>query len=516
MTSGDPVSFPDGFLLGTATAAYQVEGSVTAGGRGPSIWDTFSHTPGKVHNGDSGDVSCRHFLRTGEDLDLLADLGPDAYRFSVSWPRIQPTGRGPANQQGLDFYRRLTDGLRDRGIRPVLTLYHWDLPQALEDAGGWPQRDTAYRFAEYAELVIRALGDQVERWITLNEPWCSAWLGYGSGHHAPGGRDVGAAAAATHHLLLGHGLALQAIRAAAPAAAAGISLNLTPIRPATGHQADVAAAWRADGNSNRLFLDPVLRGRYPADALAHYETQAPGFTVIQDGDLAVISQPLDFLGINFYSPRTVADAARGAQARAAGHWLPAAAPDPVEADLQVMTVSRPGFRRTEMGWEVEPAALSELLIRIHREYPPVPLLVTENGAACSDYVDPEGQVHDPDRIAYLDAHLRAVAAAREVGVDVAGYFVWSMLDNFEWAYGYSKRFGLVWVDYPTGTRIPKDSFRWYRDTIRARALPSAAGAASQPAASQPAASQPAGAQPEASQPAHGQPEASQPLVEAAG
>ena len=452
--------------MGTATSAYQVEGSVDADGRGASIWDTFSHAAGNTCNGDTGDIASGHFLRMEDDLDLLARLGAGAYRFSVSWPRIQPTGKGPANQDGLDFYRRLVEGLRARGIVPVLTLYHWDLPQPLEDAGGWPHRDTATRFAEYAGIVAEALGDDVGMWITLNEPWCAAWLGYAAGHHAPGGRDIGQAAAATHHLLLGHGSALQAIRAVAPDADVGISLNLIPVRPGTDHPADVAAARRVDGNHNRLFLDPIFRGCYPADVLEHYRNHAPGFSVVRDGDLEMISGSLDFLGVNYYTPITVAGESRAAAAMAAGYCVPAEA-DPVLSDLGAVPVHRPGFARTEMGWEVEPAALTQLLTRIHAEYPPIPVMVTENGAAYTDYVAPDGTVHDLDRIRYLDGHLRAALQASEVGVDVRGYFVWSLLDNFEWSYGYSKRFGLVWVDFPSGTRIPKDSFLWYRETVTA-------------------------------------------------
>ncbi|MBO0713660.1 MAG: family 1 glycosylhydrolase, partial [Acidimicrobiales bacterium] len=308
--------FPDGFLWGTATAAYQIEGSVDADGRGACIWDTFSHRAGATHNGDNGDVTCDHYRRLDEDLDLLGELGAPAYRFSVAWPRVKPSGKGPVNRRGLDFYRRLVDGLRQRGIVPVLTLYHWDLPQALEDAGGWVARDTVSCFADYAATLAEALGDAVGLWITLNEPWCSAWAGYGSGRHAPGVEDLGAAAAATHHLLLGHGAALQALRASRPGAVAGITLNLSPVRPASDHDEDRAAARRVDGNLNRLFLEPVLRGRYPADVLEHYGHHRPGFSVVADGDLEVISQPIDFLGVNFYAPSTVSATARLTEAGA--------------------------------------------------------------------------------------------------------------------------------------------------------------------------------------------------------
>jgi beta-glucosidase len=457
-------------LFGTATAAYQIEGSVQSGGRGTSIWDTFSHAAGNTTNGDTGDVAADHYLRWSADLDLIADLGADAYRFSVSWTRIQPSGKGPASQEGIDFYRRLVDGLRSRGILPVLTLYHWDLPQPLQDAGGWPLRDTATRFAEYAGMVAEALGDEVGMWITLNEPWCSAWLGYGAGHHAPGIRDLGLAAAAHHHLLLGHGEAMAAIRSVLPAASAGISLNLQPIRPASDHPDDLAAARRADGNRNRMFLDPLLLGTYPQDMLEHYSDHAPGFAVVKDEDLAAISRPLDFVAINFYNPDTVAAPSRLAEASAAGYCVPAEGPDALAADLRVVSVQRPAFSKTTMGWEVEPAALTELLTRVHAEHPGIPLLVTENGAACGDYVAPDGTIRDPDRIRYIDGHVRAVLQARDAGVDVRGYFIWSLLDNFEWAHGYSKRFGLVWIDYPSGTRIPKDSFLWYRQAMRDKVL----------------------------------------------
>ncbi|HEY2507722.1 MAG TPA: GH1 family beta-glucosidase [Streptosporangiaceae bacterium] len=469
VTSEARAAFPAGFLFGTATAAYQIEGSPAAGGRGPSIWDTFSHAPGNTWGGDTGDIACDHYRRYPEDLDLMAELGIGAYRFSVSWTRIQPDGKGPANTEGVDFYRRLVAGLRDRGIEPLATLYHWDLPQALQDAGGWPERDTAARFAEYAAVVARALGDEVSSWITLNEPWCSAWLGYGSGHHAPGIRSVGKAAAAHHHLLLGHGEAAAAVRAALPAARVGLSLNLQPIRPASDHPEDVAAMTRIDGNRNRIYLDPIFRGSYPSDMLDHYPDLR---SAIRDGDLAAIAAPVDFLGINYYSPGTVADQGRTAEASAAGYCVPAAEPDVVSADLRVIGVDRPAFDATAMGsgWEIEPQALTELLMRVS-EYTSVPVLITENGAAFNDYVGPDGAVHDADRIGYLDGHLRAVLDARAAGVDVAGYFVWSLLDNFEWGFGYAKRFGLIWVDYPTGTRLPKDSFRWYREVATRRELP---------------------------------------------
>jgi beta-glucosidase len=466
-------AFPPGFLWGVATAAYQIEGAVDVDGRGPSIWDTFSHRPGAIHNGDTGDVACDHYHRLDQDLDLLAELGVNAYRFSVAWPRVQPSGKGPANQAGLDFYRRLADGLGVRGITPSLTLYHWDLPQPLEDAGGWVVRDTAERFAEYASLVGEALGQRVGLWTTLNEPWCSSWQGYGTGSQAPGRIDVGAAAAANHHLLVGHGLAVEALRAAVPGAAVGITLNLAPVRAATDHPDDLAAARLVDGNLNRLFLEPLLEGRYPEDMLEHYRACSPGFSVVEAGDLELISRPIDFLGVNFYKPDLVVSAGRRAEASAAGYCVPSAASDAVSAELGVVGVSRPDVDKTLMDWEIDPDAMTELLVFLHRSYPSLPLYVTENGAAFADYIGPDGAIHDAERIAYLDAHLRAVGDALSQGIDLRGYFLWSFLDNFEWAHGYHKRFGITWVDYPTGDRIPKDSFAWYHEVIRGNAVPAA-------------------------------------------
>jgi beta-glucosidase len=464
-----PVHFPPGFVWGTATAAYQIEGSVDADGRGPSIWDTFSHAPGRTHNGDTGDVACDHYRRLDDDLDLIARLGVGAYRFSVAWPRIQPDGKGPAVQAGLDFYRRLVDGLRTRDVTPVATLYHWDLPQALEDAGGWTERETSSRFAEYAALAAAALGDQVGQWITLNEPWCSAWAGYGKGRHAPGRRDVTAAVAATHHLLLGHGLAVEALRAESRVPV-GITLNLAPTRSASADPADVSAAARADGNLNRLFLDPVFRGHYPPDMIEQYPDLCPGSALVAEADAAVIQVPLDFLGVNYYSPHLIADPARLDEARAAGYLVRAHTPDPVDDDLSVAAVGRPDVARTGMDWEIEPGALTELLRWVHEQYAPGPIYVTENGAAFCDYVAPDGAVRDPERIAYLDGHVRAVHDAIAAGVGVQGYFLWSLMDNFEWGYGYAKRFGITWIDYVTGQRIPKASFHWYHQVIDANGI----------------------------------------------
>jgi beta-glucosidase len=449
--------FPDGFAWGTATASYQIEGAVDEGGRSASIWDTFSHTPGKVDNGDTGDVADDHYHRYEEDVALMSGLGVGWYRCSLAWPRLQPDGRGKLNQAGVDFYERLVDALLAKDIVPWVTLYHWDLPQNLEDAGGWPERDTAQRFAEYALAVYERLHDRVKHWTTLNEPWCSSILGYCAGAHAPGVQDPGASLRAAHHLMLGHGLAIEAMRARGDAASVfGITVNLSPTEPASDDPADVDAARRADGLANRLFLDPLLRGRYPADVLEDVRSVSDG-SHIQDGDEDRIKVDLDFLGVNYYF-RTVARA--GSDPGGPSRW-------PGNGDID--TISR-GLPRTEMGWEIDADGLYDILTRVARDYPGVPLYVTENGAAFADE-KVGGEVHDPDRVAYLDAHFRAAHRAIGDGVDLRGYFVWSLLDNFEWAYGFSKRFGLIHVDYETLERTPKDSARFYAQVTRANGLP---------------------------------------------
>ncbi len=452
--------FPDNFLWGVATAAYQIEGAARDGGRGPSIWDTFSHTPGKVRRGDTGDVACDAYNRMESDLDLLSEMGVRAYRFSIAWPRIQPTGSGLVNAEGLDYYQRLVAGLRERDIEPVATLYHWDLPQPLEDAGGWPQRETAERFADYASILGRGLGDSVARWITLNEPFVVANHGYRVGTHAPGRADAAAAAAATHHLLLGHGLAVQALRAELGAAAQiGFTLNLTVVRP-TSEQAK-AVAEQIEAETNKLFLDPVLTGAYPVGAVRAGLLPAPA--LVRDGDLAIISAPIDFLGVNYYRPGTVGwrdetDELRHGEERISGY------PGAVSVTLD-------GIERSSMGWPIDATGLYDLLVQLDEQAPGLPLYVTENGMAAEDYVDPEGGVDDYERIAYLRDHLDAAARAIEGGVDLRGYFCWSFLDNFEWAEGYQKRFGLVYVDYGTQRRIPKASAEYYSRVIRANELP---------------------------------------------
>ena len=464
-----PRSFPERFIWGTATAAYQIEGAVAEDGRTPSIWDTFSHTPGLVTNDDNGDIACDHYHRVDEDLDLLDKLGVSAYRFSIAWPRILPNVSGPANQAGLDFYQRIIDGLHDRGITPLPTMYHWDLPQSLEDKGGWVNRETALRFADYAAVVLEGL-DGISKWTTFNEPWCSAWLGYGYGHHAPGRTSIGEAVAATHHLLLAHGLGVQGARSIRPEVEIGLTLNLGVIRPGTQEEVDLAAVRRADGNQNRIYLDPLFKGSYPEDMLAHYEGKEPGFTVVQSGDLEIISTPIDFLGINFYSPGTVMASGREDEARAAGYNVGPKPESDAGNDLRILGVETPGRPKTAMEWEIDATALRELLVRIKDEYTQIPLYMTENGAAFDDYVNAHAEVRDPKRIKYVHEHLTACLDAIDDGVNLQGYFLWSLMDNFEWAFGYSRRFGIVWVDYDTGRRIPKQSYHWYSGVVTSNVL----------------------------------------------
>ncbi|GGU97044.1 beta-glucosidase [Streptomyces litmocidini] len=455
----DATAFPSDFEFGTATSAYQIEGATEEDGRGPSIWDAFARRGGAVLDGSSGDNACDHYHRHREDVALLADLGVDTYRFSVAWPRIQPSGGGPVNPRGLDFYERLVDDLLDAGVTPVVTLYHWDLPQPLEDLGGWRSRDTAQRFAEYTELVASRLHDRVPRWITLNEPWCSAFLGYADGEHAPGAREGTPALAAAHHLLVGHGLAMEALRAVG-VQEAGITLNLDHVSPATPAAADVAAALRAETQRNLMWTDPLLKGRYAAAEADTWGELIERRPFRREGDLALMSAPMDFLGINYYTPSTV---------RAA----PWREPDPARrtaTDNRFEAVPVPGVRHTAMGWPVVPGALRKLLVSLRDRYGTdlPPIHITENGSAEHDALAPDGSVHDTDRVAYLDGHLHAVAEALAEGVDVRGYSVWSLLDNFEWAYGYSRRFGLVHVDFPTGRRTPKASYHWYRSLLAGR------------------------------------------------
>ncbi|MFC4536854.1 GH1 family beta-glucosidase [Sphaerisporangium dianthi] len=465
-------AFPEGFVWGASTASYQIEGAVRDDGRGPSVWDTFSRTPGKVASGHTGDVACDHYHRYAEDVRLMAGLGLGAYRFSISWPRVRPDGVGPVNTRGLDFYDRLVDELAAAGITPYATLYHWDLPQALEDRGGWTSRDTAHRLAEYAEVVHARLGDRVRHWTTLNEPWIQAFLGYGSGVHAPGRTDARSALLASHHFVLAHGLAAQALRAAGAQEVMLVvnsSLVVTPeqmLDPgAPVSEADGEAVGRANALMHRQILDPVLLGEYPAEVLAVLERHG-GLGHIHDGDLKDAHQPADVIGVNYYNP-CVVRSAPGEPADAA--W-------PGGEDIAFPAVQAP---KTAMGWPIVPEGLSRLLLQFSRDYPGTRLMVTENGAAFDDVVtpgapgepgEPGDRVHDADRTAYLESHLRAVHAAIEGGADVRGYLVWSLLDNFEWAEGYDRRFGIVRVDFATQRRLLKDSGIWYRDVIRENGL----------------------------------------------
>jgi beta-glucosidase len=435
MTSND-LNFPKDFMWGAATAAYQIEGAVDEDGRGKSIWDSFSHTPGKVQNNDTGDFACDHYHRWADDIRLMQRLKLKAYRFSIAWPRIFPAGRGIVNQAGIEFYSRLADGLLEAGIVPFITLYHWDLPQSLQDEGdGWLRREIAEDFAVYADIISRALGDRVKYWATFNEPWVFTWAGYALGEDAPGWRKgIGAALTATHHAYLAHGKAVPILRANVPDGQIGIVLDLNMPEPASNRRDDIAAAQRFLGFQNRWYLDPLFRSDYPADMMRLYGELAPD---VRDGDIAQIGAPLDFLGINFYRRSVIAH----------GSDLP-----PVSFRRM-----RPPGEYTEMGWEVSPQGLYNILKYVHDNYHPPALYVTENGAAFADKVGEDGRVHDERRVAYLREHFRQAHRAMADGVPLKGYFVWSLMDNFEWAYGYSKRFGLVYVDYRTQRRFIKDS-----------------------------------------------------------
>jgi beta-glucosidase len=469
-SASDALSFPQGFAWGAATAAYQIEGAVHEDGRGLSVWDTFSRTPGKVRGGDTGDIACDSYHRYPQDVELMAALGLSSYRFSISWPRIQPGGRGPANQKGLDYYRALLDKLADSGIAPAVTLFHWDLPQELQDEGGWAVRSTAQRFADYVAIVAEALGDRADRWITLNEPQVVASHGYRTGVHAPGLQDNAAAVAATHHLLLGHGLATRVLRDLLPSSAqVGIALDLHPVQVA-GDSATAAGDGRpdiveqarrlTDADLNGLFLDPILYGRYPADARP---ALLPPESLIEAGDLETIRAPIDFLGVNYY----------------ASIYLRAGDPadlrrneEPAECEAPGVVEYRPdGLEETPMGWLIDASGLYELLMRLSKDAPDVALYVTENGCAAEDYVNPDGAVHDPERIRYLHQHLEAAGRAINDGANLAGYYVWSFLDNFEWGWGYQKRFGIVFVDFESQRRIPKSSAGFYSEVARANAVP---------------------------------------------
>ncbi|MBV71801.1 MAG: beta-glucosidase [Myxococcales bacterium] len=442
--------FPDNFVWGVATSSFQIEGAVDVDGRSESIWDRLCKRPGAIADNTNGDVACDHYNRWPEDVKIMSDMGVGAYRFSVAWPRIIPTGRGATNQKGIDFYSRLVDGLLEAGIDPCVTLYHWDLPQILEDQGGWTNRDTAYAFADYTETISRALGDRVKTWVTINEPWCISVLGYINGEHAPGIKnDWPKALSAAHHVMLGHGLAVPIIRDNVPDGEVGITVNLVPNEPASQSGADRDACRHFDGFFNRWYLDPVFGRGYPADRVADLvkagEIPSSDLPFLHKGDLETIAADSDFLGINYYSRAVIRD-------EKAENNDP---PDVVSTKNE-----------TDMGWEVWPLGLEQILVRLKDDYNPKAIQVTENGCAYATAPNADGIVEDTERIAYFDGHIRACAKAIEQGVPLTAYYAWSLLDNFEWAFGYEKRFGLVYVDYDTLDRTPKQSAHWYRDLIQ--------------------------------------------------
>jgi beta-glucosidase len=441
--------FPQDFVWGAATASYQIEGAWNEDGKGESIWDRFSHTPGKVQDGDTGDVACNHYHRWADDLALIKNLGLKAYRFSIAWPRILPDGRGRINQSGLDFYNRIVDRLLELSIDPYVTLYHWDLPQALQDVGGWPARNIVDAFVEYADIVSRALGDRVKNWTTFNEPWVSAFVGYRDGRHAPGHTDLHEALAAAHHLLVSHGMVVPVIRRNSPRASVGITLNLTPKVPASPSVMDRDATNFDDGYNNRWFLDPLVGRGYPQDIINAFGDE---MAFVQPGDMQTLSIPVDFVGVNYYT-RNIVRSDRIS-----------------EAENSPRTVFR-GEENTEMDWEVYPEGLYKTLGRLYFDYDFPAIYVTENGAAFNDVVGADGEVNDPARLSYIKRHLEQVHRAIEAGIPVRGYFAWSLMDNFEWGFGYSKRFGLIHVDYKTQERTLKSSAKWYQQVIQSNATP---------------------------------------------
>ena len=440
--------FPEDFVWGVATSAFQIEGASDADGKGPSIWDTFCQVPGAIADASDGSVACEHYARYADDLDMIAKLGVSAYRFSTSWPRVQPSGSGAWNKKGLNFYERLVDGLLERGIAPYLTLNHWDLPEALQAKGGWANRDTAQHFVDYALGMHARLGDRVASIATHNEPWVMSVLGHETGIFAPGIKHRATAMQVAHHLMLSHGMALRALRDVGCKASLGIVLNLSPIEPATDSAADKAKARLEDGRLVRWYMDPLFKGAYPADVLEHLQADSP---LVQPGDMDIIQTPMDFLGINYYS-RSVASAGEP--------W----------------NVHQSGLEVTDMDWEVYPQGLTALLLRLHQDYAVPTMFITENGGAFKDPLI-NGQVHDADRTRYLQTHIEAVHQAMAQGVNMGGYMVWSLMDNFEWASGYAKRFGIVHVDYATQKRTLKDSARWYQGFLAQQAAAHLANAA---------------------------------------
>ena len=453
--------FPKGFMWGVSTSAYQIEGSVDVDGRGPSIWDTYAHTPGKIDGGGTGDVACDHYRRWRQDVDLIASLNVNTYRFSLAWPRLFPDGRR-REQRGFDHYSRLVDALLETGIEPVVTLYHWDLPQALEDLGGWKSRETTERFAEYAAVAFEAYGDRVKWWLTINEPWIIGLLGYLHGLHAPGySDDVLGEVTVFHHLLLAHGRAVQEYRAGGHTGNVGLAPNLAPHYPASDDSADVEVARASDGYVNRWFLDPVFSGAYPEDMKSRYEELLGPLQFIREGDLEVIAQPTDYVGVNYYAPRVM-------------EAVPGDKPWPwrviVPEGVRTTGGFTDGVARTEAGTPIVPAAFTDLLVRVGRDYGSLPILITENGAVFDDQPGPDGKVRDERRVAFIHDHLKAVHDAIEQGAPVIGYCHWSLLDNFEWKLGYAQRFGLVHVDYATQVRTVKESGRYYTACAAANAL----------------------------------------------
>jgi len=437
--------FPKGFIWGTATSSYQIEGAWQEDGKGESIWDRFSHTPGKVARGENGDVAADHYHRWQDDIELMKEIGIRSYRFSISWPRIFPEGRGRVEQAGLDFYSRLVDGLCAADIEPLITLYHWDLPQALQDEGGWASRSVVEVFSDYADLVSRTLGDRVKMWATLNEPWVSAWVGHYEGRHAPGHKNLDETLAAAHHLLLSHGRSVPVIRSNVPDASVGIVLNMQMKMPASNSYYDRKEAYIEDGKLNRWFLDPITGRGYPADMIEHFER---GMDFVLPGDMEAIAEPLDFLGVNHYTRKIV----RSSE---------------VPEDQNLPVILFPGEEFTEMDWEVYPPGLYDILTRVHYGYRFPKLYVTENGAAFPDTKEADGRVHDDRRLNYIQEYIRSAAKAIGHGVPLAGYYIWSLMDNFEWAHGYDKRFGIIHVDYETLERSLKDSALWYKDFLTA-------------------------------------------------
>lgn len=454
-TPGTGSTFPQGFIWGSATSSYQIEGAWNEDGKGKSIWDRFAHTPGRVENGDTGDIACDHYHRWQSDIQWMREIGLKAYRFSIAWPRIIPSGSGELNRKGLDFYSRLVDGLLEAGIQPFVTLYHWDLPQALQDQGGWPARATAEAFVEYADAVSGTLGDRVKHWITHNEPEVVATQGYYTGRHAPGLKDLGQSIRAGHHLLLSHGWAVPTIRSNSPHAEVGITLNTAWVMPGSESQADREAARERDGKLIRWFADPLYGRGYPVDIVSHYQARGAlpeGLEFVQTGDMDAIAAPTDFLGVNYYSREVIRSSA------------------PDNAAQQIYPAPKDDEHWTDMGWEVYPDGLFGVLARLYFNYQPPKLYVTENGASYGDAPDDDGRVADQRRLEYLRAHFMAAHRAIQAGVPLAGYFVWSLLDNFEWSYGYSQRFGIVWVDFQNQQRILKDSALWYRQVIAQNGL----------------------------------------------